>query len=147
MADTTLLKGPVERFVRDQLAAEYGAAFSAEFLPLVTGGTHEFDAVSADLRVVASVKSASGITSGGRFPSGKVNSAIAELYFLTLVAASVRLLVLTNPDFYELFRTRLDGRLAKGIDLKLVKLPAELMERVRQVQDRASTEVSGPKLR
>jgi hypothetical protein len=147
LADTTFLKGAVERYVREQLAIEYGAAFSAEVLPLVTGGMHEFDAVSADLRVVASIKSASGKTSGGKFPAGKVNSAIAELYFLSLVSAHVRLLVLTTPEFHEILCDRLEGRLAKGLELKLIELPSEMQGRVRQIQVRASDEVSGPKAR
>ncbi len=145
--DTTFLKGTVERCVREQLAAEFGVAFSAEFLQLQTGGRHEFDAVSPDLRIVASIKAASGKTSGGRFPAGKVNTAIAEIYFLSLIAAPVRLLVLTNPEFHQLLSDKLEGRLAKGLSLKLVQLPAEMQETVRQIQSRASSEVSGPKTR
>lgn len=147
LADTTFLKGTVERYVREQLAAEYGPAFSAEVLPLVTGGMHEFDAVSADLRIVASIKSAFGKTSGHKFPSGKVKDAIAEHYYLSLVAAPVRLLILTNPEFHELLHGVLVGRLAKDLDLKLVELPGEMQESVRQVQRRASAEVSGQKPR
>jgi hypothetical protein len=145
VADTTFLKGPVERYVRERLAAEYGAAFSAEVLPLVSGGTHEFDAVSADLRVVASIKSSSGKTSSGGVPTGKIKNAIAELYFLSLVRAAVRLLVLTNPDFYQILRDALKGRLAKGLGLKLIELPTEMVAKVRQVQGAASKEMSGRK--
>jgi hypothetical protein len=143
VADTTFLKGAVERYVRERLATEYGPAFSAEVLPLVSGGTHEFDAVSADLRVVASIKSASGKTAGGRVPAGKINASIAELYFLSLVRAPVRLLVLTNPEFHKILRDKLKGRLAKGLGLKLIELPPEMSAKVRQVRGTASKEVSG----
>jgi len=113
-------------------------------LPLVTGGKHEFDAVSADLRVVASIKSASGLTSGGNLPSGKINSCIAELYFLSLVSAPIRFLVLTNPEFHRIFAQKMKGRVAEGLRIKLVELTPEMAEAVRQVQAKASKEVSGP---
>ena len=147
MADTTYLKKPVESYVRDRLAAEFGIAFSSQFLTLASGGKHEFDAVSVDHRVVASIKSSSGKTSGGKLPSGKLKNAVAEIYFLSLVVAPLRLLVLTNPEFHLLLAKHLQGRLAEGITLKLVELPSAMQKRVREIQRRASEEVAGPKPR
>ena len=144
MADTTFLKGEVERYVRDQLAAEYGIPFQSRVLKLVTGGTHEFDAVSEDGRVVVAIKAASGLTSGGKNPVGKIMTAIAELYFLTLVSAEQRFLVLTNAEFHAILSRKMEGRLAQGLALKLVSLPPEIAESVGQIQDKASKEVSGP---
>ncbi|MGH9782611.1 MAG: hypothetical protein ACRD88_00355 [Terriglobia bacterium] len=144
MADTTFLKGDVERYVRDQLGVEFGIPFRPRVLRLETGGTHEFDAVSEGGRVVAAIKAASGLTSGRKNPSGKIKTAIAELYFLSLVEAPVRLLVLTNPEFHTIFSREIQGRLAKGLAIKLLPLPVEMEKRVREVQDMASKEVSGP---
>ena len=77
MADTTYLRRIVETYVRDQLSREFGQTFSARFLSLQPGGRHEFDAVSEDRGVVASIKAASGLTAGGRNPSGKIKDCIA----------------------------------------------------------------------
>lgn len=63
MADTVYLKRGVEQYVRGTLCEEYGVKFSSKILTLVTGGTHEFDAVSEDGTVVAAIKAA-----GGRLP-------------------------------------------------------------------------------
>ena len=142
MANTTYLKGEVEAYVRQQLAAEYGIAFSAELLALPMGGHHEFDAVSADLSIVASIKSASGKTAGGRIPNGKIKDSIAELYFLSQVPARQRLLVLTNPEFFRIFQATMKGKLTHGIIVKHVELSPGLAEKVRLVQERASKEIS-----
>lgn len=142
MADTSLLKTIVEPHVRAELTSEFGVSFAANTVILTTGGTHEFDAVSTDGRIVASIKSASGKTSGGKVPSGKIKDVEAELYYLSLVSAQNRLLVLTTPEFYDIMSRRLAGRLLREIELRLISLPHELQEQVNLVQKRASAEVS-----
>ena len=87
MADTSYLKMVVEDYVRETLAKKFGSRFRSRVLTLQTGGHHEFDAVSEDGQIVAAIKSASGKTSGGKNPSGKVQGVEAELYYLTLVSA------------------------------------------------------------
>jgi len=143
MADTTYLKRVVEPFIRKQLVNMYGVSFESKVLTLVTGGTHEFDAVSADLKIVGTVKTAGGKTSTGRNPSGKIKDSLAELYFLTLVQASERILILTSPDFYEIMKKVLNGRLAPGLTLKLIELSPEILEEVGKIRAKASAEVSG----
>lgn len=97
------LRRVVEGYVREQLRREFEQPFAAASLALAPGGRHEFDAVSQDGRVVASIKSASGLTAGGRIPAGKIKDSVAELYYLSLVSAPVRRLVLTTPAFFEIF--------------------------------------------
>ncbi|HOI38246.1 MAG TPA: hypothetical protein PLF11_12785 [Bacillota bacterium] len=143
MADTVYLKRGVEQYVRGTLCEEYGVKFSSKILTLVTGGTHEFDAVSEDGTVVAAIKAAGGKTSGGRFPSGSVKSATAEVYYLSLVSAPLRLLVLTSPEFYGIMSRRLEGRLAPGISLKLIELPPDIQSEVDRIRSIASREVGG----
>lgn len=142
MADTTYLKNAVEAFVREQLASRYGVPFQSRVLTLVTGGTHEFDAVSADGRVVAAIKAHSGKTARGHHPAAKVRDAEAELYHLTLVAAPIRLLVLTNREFFGIMEQRLTGRLAPGIALEHIRLPDDIQQEVARVQAAASQEVT-----
>lgn len=143
MADTSYLKKVVEPYVRNELAREYGVPFRPEKVRLVSGGFHGFDAVSKDGQIIAAIKSASGKTVRGKNPSGKIKDAVAELYFLTLVSATTRILVLTNPEFHSILLRELKGRLARGLSLKLIPLPEEIQQQVEKVQSLASQEVSG----
>ena len=142
MADTMYLRRAVEDYVRDQLAKEFGQAFTAEFLALRPGGRHEFDAVSADRSVVASVKSASGLTSGGNIPNGKINDCLAELYYLSLVEAPLRRLVLTTPAFFDIFTRRTVGAVSSDIAVMCVPLPPDIQAKVDSVVRAASREVT-----
>jgi hypothetical protein len=119
MADTRFLTKEVEDFVRLGLQQLHGTEFSKRQLSLTTGGKHEFDAVSADGRIVASIKATSARTSGGNLPQGKFNNAIAELYYLSLVEAPTRVLVLTNSDFRDLLIRKIPGALAPGISIRV----------------------------
>lgn len=142
MADTSYLRLVVEAYVRDRLAEEFGQPFVAAFLPLTPGGRHEFDAVSADRAVVTSVKSASGLTATGKVPSGKIKDCIAELYYLSLVEAPTRRLVLTTPAFFRIFSRATQGAVASGIEVACIPLPADMQQKVDQVVQAASREVS-----
>jgi hypothetical protein len=142
MANTRLLSTAVEDHVRHVLGQRYGADFERRQVRLMTGGLREFGAVATDASVVASIKTASGLTSGGKLPVGKIHSSVAELYFLSLVEAPVRLLVLTTPDFHELFTRALEDKMAPGIEVICEPLPKDLQAEVEAVQRVASREVS-----
>ena len=146
MANTMVMKRKVEDFVRAVLCEEYGQPFESKFLRLTTGGRHEFDAVSADGQIVTSIKASSGLTSGGRIPSGKIKDSLAELYYLSLVDAPVRILVLTTPAFHELFAHFVKGALPNTIKLRLITLPPDLQREVDVVVAIASREVA-PRIR
>jgi hypothetical protein len=111
-------------------------------LLLEPGGTHEFDAVSADGSVVAGIKSNSGLTSGGNHPTGKVATCLNKVYYLALVSAPTRLLVLTNPRFHAIFTKATSGAIAPGVEVVLVALPAEMQHEVDQVTKQASGEMA-----
>jgi len=143
MTNTNYLKTDVEEYVRKKLEEEYGISFSRSHLSLTTGGTHEFNAVSRGGEIVATIRSSGGITSGGNSPSGKIKGAIADLYFLSLVNARERLLVLTSTEFYQLLSDKLAGKVAPGIVLKPVPLPDVMASKVEHVQKVASKEVDG----
>lgn len=143
MANTAFLRYTVEPWVRQRLAETYGQSFSPRVLRLNPGGTHEFDAVSADESVVAGIKSNSGLTSGGNHPTGKVATCLNEVYYLTQVSAPTRLLVLTNPQFHAIFTRVTTGAIADGVEVVLVPLPAEMQQEVDRVTKRASREM-GP---
>ena len=142
MANTSILRYEVEPYVRARLEAEFGQPFAARFLPLLPGGMHEFDAVAADGSVVASVKSASGLTAGGRVPDGKIKNCVAELYYLSLVEAPCRRLILTTPAFFKIFTRKVTGAVAVGIEVVCLPLSADLQEKVNEVVRQASSEVT-----
>ena len=142
MADTTYLRYKVEPYVRERLAQRFGKSFTAKPISLSTGGQHEFDAVSEDGTIVVGIKAASGLTSGGRVPSGKLNNAIAELYYLSLVEAPTRMLVLTTPSFYDLMLKKIKGALAPGIEIDCIELPSDMQLEVDKIVKAASAEVS-----
>ena len=93
--------------------------------------------------MVASIKATSGRTSGGNLPQGKFNNAIAELYYLSLVTAPTRILVLTNAGFRDLLLRKLQGAIAPGVSIKCIPLSVELQAEVDKVVRAASEEMSG----
>lgn len=151
MADTTLLKSKIEPHVRSWLASKFGKPFRAEFLPLTGAkGTegklakHEFDAVSEDRKIVCGIKTASWTTSGGKRGAGKIQGAYAELYFLNLVDAEQKYLLLTDPEFYEKLREDSRGKLASGIELLYCELPDDLKREVEKIRATARSEFTSP---
>lgn len=143
VANTSYLRYQVEPWIRDQLRDNYHQAFTSQVLELRTGGRREFDAVSEDNRIVASVKAHSGVTSGGKNPSAKINSALLEIYFLMLVPADERVLILTNPEFFEIFSHSTKGRVVPEVRVELMPLPPDMQAQVEAVTKRASDEMAG----
>ena len=148
MAKTTELKTKVEPFVRKWLEKSYtGHAFTEKPLRLrkkrdSTYAVHRFDAVSEDNTIVASIKSHSWLTSGGKSPGGKIGQIYQSLYFLSLVDAKTKLLILTNREAYEGFLAVSNGKVAEGVEIKLCLLPSELQQLVAKVHQKASQEMS-----
>lgn len=142
MANTSYLRYAIEPWVRETLTARFDQPFSSQVLGLRPSGRHEFDAVSSDGQIVVSIKTNSGLTSGGNKPSGKINTCLAELYYLSLVDAPTRILVLTNPEFHGIFIAELRGAVAEGITIELLALPADMQIEVDKVTGRASREMT-----
>jgi hypothetical protein len=140
MANTTELHRAFD-WVRSELGRRFGVEFSKASVRLVTGGSRTFNAVAADRSVVATIMNSSGLTASGKKPVGKLRGAEAELYFLMLVDAPHRILVMTNDEFLALLRKDLAGALASGFALDHVALPTELAAAVRQVPGIASREM------
>lgn len=147
MANTRHLTIAVENYVRKQLTEKFGQPFSKKRLSIgykANGQptTREFDAVSEDGAIVADIKSSTGKTSGGKNPSGKVAAAYKDLYFLSLVKAPRRLLILTDPNFYAILQRNSDGKLAPGLELLHIPLSPDLADQVQAVQAVARKEMA-----
>ena len=144
MANTRYLTTIVEAWIRDQLQLLHGQPFEKRTLQLASGRDFEFDAVSLDGSIVAAIKTSSGKTSGGNYPAGKVNSCIADLWYLHLVEAPRRMLVLTNPDFHQIFVRKMERAIPDGLEVHLLPLPPEMQAEVDGVVQLASAEMSQP---
>lgn len=142
MANTQFYKTHVEPYVRAEMERLHGRRFSCKILKLITGGTHEFDAVAEDGSIVASIKSLSGKTKGGNNGAARYANCIAELYFLSLVFAETRMLVLTTPEQHTMFTKYIRGRLVPGVSVELLTLPPEIQAEVDRIRSIASGEVS-----
>jgi hypothetical protein len=140
MADTTYLRYTVEPHVRDHLAEQHSTQFQPKTLTLKGGGKHDFDAVSDDGSIVIGIKACS--LSNGKLKAGQTKNAISELWFLSLVDAPRRTLILTNRPFYEAFIKTLKGRLHPDITVECVELPTDMQARVDEIIADASSEVT-----
>jgi hypothetical protein len=140
MANTAALQGAIE-WVRGELERRHQRTFAKSPVDLRTGGVHTFNAVASDRSVVATITNHSGLTSGGKKPVGKIKSAIADLYWLSVVDAPQRFLVLTNRDFHSILDKELKGGLAEGLSLVHLELPADLANAVAGVSRAASEEM------
>jgi hypothetical protein len=142
MANTATLQEPID-WVRGELGREYNVSFGKREMQLRTGRSHSFNAVAADGSVVATVMNSSGMTSGGKKPSGKILAGVARVYFLSLADAPQRLLVVTDASFLAYLQHELDGALVEGVQLRHIALPADLAARVARVTSTASAEMGG----
>ena len=142
MANTNYLKNEVEQYVRDTCLIQRfsNQHFSKQTLQLTTGGKHEFDAVSTDKSIIVGIKTNSGKTRGGKPPAGKYAELFQELYFLTLVRAPKKLLVLTNEEMFKAFLVKSQGKVPADINITFCKLPLQIMDKVKSVQSDASVE-------
>jgi len=150
MADTRV-QHRVERWIVDQeLPRIYGEPFSKRSIQLTCGGTFQFDAVSADAKIVACVSTSCCQTASGRNAIGKFHKIKADTLYLLHATATERLvLVFTDPGMlahFEKERTR--GRFppATVIELRLIELPQILADELRMATKVASVEVSPGKL-
>lgn len=120
---------------------ELGQQFRRERVRLSSGGVFDFDAVSADDHVVASISTSGAKTSGGKLAVGKLMKLRADMLFLIMARAQRRLIVLTESDMHELcMKEKAGGRIPPEIEFHLAQLPTELADRLRQAREKASRE-------
>src|ERR1019366_1745284 len=98
MADTrTQLE--VEDWVRrNWMPSQLGVRFARERLQLRSGGVFDFDAVSDDHSIVATISTSSSKTAGGKHTVSKILKLRSDMLFLTMVNAKRRIIVLTERD-------------------------------------------------
>jgi hypothetical protein len=143
MADSDVQLEVEDWVRREWLPRKYAQEFQSKSPRLKSGGTFIFDAVSADRQIVANISTSSGITSGGKRPSAKLQKLRADMLFLLLVEAEKRLIVLTENDMFTLCqKEKNNGRVPAEIEFLCAELPDDLSSELSKARKRASLEVS-----
>ncbi len=143
MADTRV-QLEVEYWVRGEwLLHKYRQQFRSERVKLSSGGVFEFDAVSADNTIVATISTARAHTASGKLGVGKMMKIRSDMYFLMLAECQRRLVVLTERDMFLQFeKERQSGRVPTTIEFIHVEIPADLDAKLRLSRQAASKEVA-----
>jgi hypothetical protein len=142
MADTTF-QLLVEDWVRHQfLAPRYNQRFSERHLNLTSGGKFEFDAVSDDGSIVASISTSAAKTATGNRATGAVMKLRSDMLFLLMAKAPRPMLVLTQECMCNLIEAeRKRGRVPPEIIVEHAPLSEELADELKRVRVRNSSEM------
>ena len=143
MADTRI-QIEVEDWVRlNWMPLQFGQKFYRERLPLSSGGVFDFDAVSEDHKIVATISTSGSKTVTGKHAVGKLLKIRSDMFFLLLVNTGRRLVILTEPDMLELCQKEAKGgRVPSSIEFVRAEIPDNLLIRLRGARQIASKEVS-----
>lgn len=142
MANTQKIKTHIEPFVRGWLSRKFHRKFEPGEVPLklIPGGTHRFDAVSSDRKIVAGIRS-SVARKNAQQEGGKIKSTYTEILFLSQVKTSQKFLIFTNKLFMKKFMKRSLGHYPKSIKLIYCPLPKNLSKVVSYVHQGSSSEI------
>jgi hypothetical protein len=144
LADTRMQLEVEDWVRRDWMPKQFGTKFSRERLPLRSGGVFDFDAVSEDHSIVATISTSGSKTSGGKYAVGKILKLRSDMLFLTMVEATQRLIVLTERDMCDhCEKEALGGRVPPEIKFVCALIPDELRTRLIAARLKASNESSG----
>jgi len=80
----------------------FGQSFYRERMPLSSGGVFDFDAVSADKSIVASISTSGSRTASGKRAVGKLMKLRSDMLFLMMADAPRKVIVLCEPDMVAL---------------------------------------------
>jgi hypothetical protein len=101
VADTRIQLEVEDWVRRNWMPSHFGMKFSRERLLLRSSGVFDFDAVSEDHSVVATISTSGSKTSAGKHAVGKILKLRSDMLFLTMVEAKRRLIILTERDMCD----------------------------------------------
>lgn len=141
MANTNILKD-VEQHVRRWCFKKYDIKFHdhEKEIRLLSGGVHRFDVMAKDGSIVAGIKT-SALRDNGTVGAGVIKSTYTELYFLSLVNAAKKLMILTDEGYCKHFRRISKGKVADGIEIIHCPLPRMLRGSVATVHKNCRKEI------
>lgn len=144
MADTRIQLEVEDWVRRNWMLTEFGMKFSRERMPLRSGGVFDFDAVSEDRSIVATISTSGSKTSGGKYAVGKILKLRSDMLFLTMVDAKRRVIVLTEQDMYDQCKKEaVGGRVPPEIEFAYALIPDDLRLRLVASRSKASEEGGG----
>ena len=144
MADTRV-QLEVEDWVRQQwMPPHFGMNFYRERVKIRSGGVFDFDAVSGDKSIVATISTSGAKTSGGKYAVDKILKIRSDMLFLTMAEAKRRVVVLTEQDMHEqCLKEKEGGRVPQEIEFVYAPLPEKLNELLVAARRKASVESGG----
>lgn len=143
MADTRVQREVEDWIRREWMPAQFGQAFHRDRIALSPGGVFEFDAVSQDRQVIASISTSGAVTASGKNAVGKQTKIRADMYFLLLGVTARRIVVLTEKDMFEWCENeRQAGRVPHSIEVRLADIPQALRRELQASRAVASREVT-----
>jgi hypothetical protein len=146
MADARIQLEVEDWVRRNWTPTQFGVQFSRERLPLRSGGVFDFDAVSHDHSIVATISTSGSKTASGKHAVGKIHKLHSDMLFLTMVKAERRVVVLTERDMCDQCeREAAGGRVPPEIEFICAAIPAELRTRLKAARQKASGESGGAK--
>jgi hypothetical protein len=144
MVDTRVQLEVEDWVRRNWMQSQFGIRFSRERLRLRSGGVFDFDAVSADQSIVATISTSASLTSGKKHGVGKMLKLRSDMLFLTMVEAKRRLVILTEREMCDRCeKEAAGGRVPPEIEFACATIPNELRERLVAARQKASGEWMG----
>jgi len=144
VADTRIQLEVEDWVRRNWMASHFGTKFSRERLSLRSGGVFDFDAVSEDHLIVATISTSGSKTSTGKYAVGKMLKLRSDMLFLTMVATKRRLIILTERDMFDQCEKEVTGgRVPPEIEFACATIPDDLRARLATARLSASGESRG----
>jgi len=141
VADTRIQLEVEDWVRRNWMASHFGVRFSRERMSLRSGGVFDFDAVSEDRSIVATISTSGSRTFAGKYAVGKMLKLRSDMLFLTMVEAKRRVIVLTERDMCDQCEHEAEGgRVPPEIEFTCATIPDELRLRLVAARLRASEE-------
>ena len=143
MADTRVQVMVEDWARREWMPERYGQRFSRGRVGLSSGGTFDFDAVNVDGTIIANISTSGSKTATGKHAVGKMLKVRSDIYFLLLVKADHKLMLLTERDMYERWLSEADsGRVPDSVQFVHVEVPEDLDLKLKASRQVASLEVT-----
>ena len=98
MADTRCQVECEDWVRREWMPAVFGQPFYRERVQLTSGGVFDFDAVSSDKTIIASISTSGSRTASGKYATGKMMKLRSDILFLLMTNAVRRLVILCETD-------------------------------------------------
>lgn len=145
MADTRVQLEVEDWIRREWIVKQFGQKFHRDRVKLSPGGVFDFDAVSADGKIIATISTSGSVTATGNYAVGKMLKIRSDMYFLLLANAERRVVVLTEQDMHDQCeKEKAAGRVPSSIEFVHAPLPSNLQVKLQASRKKASTEMTGP---